>query len=346
MPEYPLQPLSYRSELLSRVMPSLKAGECCSLIGVSGVGKSNLVRFLEQKDVQTAYWHTDTIWLVLIDTHSLVFADQSAEFVILELMIHRLIMEAESRALPAEFVSWANDLHSRLIMQPNGHLALRYIERLCARISESYDLKIIFVFDQFEDIWQTVDARFFLNLRGLRDQFKYCVAYLVITRQMLQHTRSDRQATEAFWELFASHTYGLGMYSHADAQLMLERLADRRDIDVDPALFQLTSHTAGRHAGLMRALFWSQGALVEHDQRAMLAFPAVAEECAKIWNDLTPDEQKGYACWRPTYLCRNPTILTSSAISGSKKSSAAIRQYCSRRCFSTTSPTTAAGIRS
>ena len=101
-------------------MPSLKAGECCSLIGVSGVGKSNLVRFLGRKDVQAAYWHTDTIWLVLIDTHSLVFADQLAEFVILELMIHLLIMEAEHCAMPAEFVSWANDLHSRLIMQPNG----------------------------------------------------------------------------------------------------------------------------------------------------------------------------------------------------------------------------------
>ena len=110
MPESPPRPLSYRSEILGRVMPSLQAGECCSLIGVSGVGKSNLVRFLSRKDVQSAYWHTNTIWMVLIDTHSLVFADQPAEFVIPELMIHRLIMEAESRAMPAEVVTWANDL--------------------------------------------------------------------------------------------------------------------------------------------------------------------------------------------------------------------------------------------
>jgi DNA-binding winged helix-turn-helix (wHTH) protein len=292
MPEPPARPLSYRSEVLGRVMPPLKAGECCSLIGVSGVGKSNLVRFLGRKDVQAAYWHTDAIWLVLIDTHSLVFAEQPVEFVILELMIHQLIMEAERRAMPAEFMSWANDLHSRLIMQPNGHLALRYLERLCARLGEAYENKIIFVFDQFEDIWQTVDARFFLNLRGLRDQFKYSVAYLVITRQSLQHTRSDQQATEAFWELFASHTYGLGMYSSADAQLMLERLAERHAIEVDPALFEATARAAGRHPGLMRALFWSQAAAAALDSQAMLAVPAVGQECAKIWNDLTEDEQK------------------------------------------------------
>jgi DNA-binding winged helix-turn-helix (wHTH) protein len=314
MPEYPLRPLSYRAELLSQVMPALKAGECCSLIGVSGVGKSNLVRFLARSDVQVAYWNTDTIWLVLIDTHSLVFSDQPAEFVILELIIHRLIMEAERRTMPAEFVSWANDLHSRLIMQPNSHLALRYLERLCARLCEAYEYKIIFVFDQFEDIWQTVDARFFLNLRGLRDQFIYSVAYLVITRQLLQDTRGDRQAAEAFWELFASHTYGLGMYSQADAQLMLERLAERRTLAVDPALYEVTAQAAGRHPGTMRALFWelAQKAAVEPDLQAMLGFPAVAEECAKIWNDLTPDEQhvlRVLAAGEPLPRSTDPAIL-------------------------------------
>ena len=293
MPENPQLPLSYRSELLGRVMSSLQAGECCALVGVSGVGKSNLAHFLARRDVQAAYWHTDTIWLVLIDTHSLVFADQPAEFVIPELMIHRLIIEAERRGLPAEFISWANDLHSRLILQPNSYLALRYLERLCARLCEAYEYTIMFVFDQFEDIWQTVDARLFLNLRGLRDQFKYSVTYLVITRQLLQYTRGDQQATEAFWELFASHTYGLGMYSSADAQLMLERLAERRALEADPALLEAIAGAAGRHPGIMRALFWelAQHTTAAHDLQAMLAFPAVAQECAKIWNDLTPDEQ-------------------------------------------------------
>jgi DNA-binding winged helix-turn-helix (wHTH) protein len=42
----------------------------------------------------------------------------------------------------------------------------------------------------------------------------------------------------------------------------------------------------------MRALFWSHDAVVDHDPQAMLALPAVGQECAKIWNDLTADEQR------------------------------------------------------
>ena len=32
---------------------------------------------------------------------------------------------------------------------------------------------MVWVFDQFDDIWNTLPARFFLNLRFLRDEFKY-----------------------------------------------------------------------------------------------------------------------------------------------------------------------------
>ena len=294
MSEYPLRPLSYRAELLNQVMPSLRAGECCSLVGVSGVGKSNLVRFLRRRDVQDAYWKTDTTWVILIDTYGLVLAEQSVEFVVMELMIHRLIMEIESRALSSEIAMWASDLHARLCAQPSAHMALRDLERLCARLCEANGVQIVFVFDQFEDLWQMAEARFFLNLRSLRDQFKYQVVYMVITREVLQRTCQDRQATEAFWELFAGHVYGLGMYDGDDARVMLERLAERRGVALDPALQRQVMRAGGRHPGLMRALYWelSQAPPIDRDDADLLRFPAVAEECEKIWNDFMPDEQR------------------------------------------------------
>ena len=110
----PPLPISFRSELLEQVMPSLHEGECCSLIGISGVGKSNLAQFVRQRDLQSHYWNDDKTWLILVDSNSLVFGEFPNEYVVGELMIHRLIMEAEARDESSDFVRWANDLHIQL----------------------------------------------------------------------------------------------------------------------------------------------------------------------------------------------------------------------------------------
>src|SRR5262245_24978525 len=161
-------PLSYRVDLLARLMPALQAGECCVLVGTSGVGKSNLLQFLRRPDVQSHYWSGDHAWVIWVDTHNLVFGEQSTEFVITELMIHQLIREAEKLGL-TDVASWASDLHARLVAQPSSLLAWRYLERICARLCEMLNLHLTFAFDQFENIWRMADARFFLNLRHLRD---------------------------------------------------------------------------------------------------------------------------------------------------------------------------------
>jgi DNA-binding winged helix-turn-helix (wHTH) protein len=257
-------------------------------------GKSNLVRFLLRRDVQAAYGDVDSIWFIAIDTHALVSSAEPAEYLLIELMIHRLIMQAESRGVAAELLAWMSDLHMRLISQPHPHLALRYLDRICGRLCETLDLHLVFIFDQFDDIWRTVDTRFFLNLRSLRDEFKYQIVYLVMTRERLQRGRADLQAAEAFWELFSSHVYGLGMYSESDAQAILSRLASRRSISLTPEVEQSILRESGGHPALQRAVFW---ALSDADSRvsdtiSLLKLPAIAEECAKIWDDLAPEEQQ------------------------------------------------------
>jgi len=290
-------PLTFRGNLLDRMMPCLRAGECCSLVGVSGVGKSNLVYFLERPDVQAHYWGDAQIWPIIIDTHGLVFGEQFPEYVVAELMIHRLIREAERRGLSSDLISNIDTLHTRLIAQPSAHLAMRYLERICARFCEGQAVKLIFVFDQFDDLWKDLEPRFFLNLRHLRDEFKYRLAYLVITREQLQRLRQrmgkDLSAVESFWELFTTHVYSLGMYDDRDALVMLERIAQRSGVDLSPELSATILQASGRHAGLLRAQFWAwrQSRAQQHDPD-LLQVRAVADECAKIWADLPPDEQQ------------------------------------------------------
>lgn len=294
MSEQEMLPLSFRSELLQHIMPALQGGECCSLIGTSGIGKTNLVRFLQRPDVQAHYWGNKQMWVIFIDTHGMVFGSHSEEYVLEELMIHRLIQEAERRKLPDDLIADFDRLHAGLIAQANAHLALRYLERICGRLCRDHHIQIVFAFDQFEDIWKSLDERLFLNLRYLRDEYKYQIVYLVMTREHLRRIREHQQSAEAFWELFSAHTYGLGMYTEHDAHVMIDRIARRHAITVPETIRHSVLMLSGRHPALLRAVFWTwynAGApTIEIDD--LLGSEMVVEECAKLWNDLLPQEQQ------------------------------------------------------
>lgn len=286
-------PITYRAELLKDLLPRLFVGECCSLLGVGGVGKSNLTQFMQRLDVQAAYGGNEHTWIVLIDAYRRLRGEHSVEYAIYEQMIHGVIMEAERRICSSELISWATDLHSRIIDQRSAHLAHRYLERICDRLCKQTGVQLIFVFDQFEDLWVSLEAGFFLSLRSLRDQYKYEVVYLVLTRAPLRRLRTDLSAVESFWELFSPHTYGLGMYSPRDAVDMLARLATRAQISLDDASQEQLLTLSGCHPALLRTLFWTFSSSPEQvwdvDQAASIN--TVAEECCKLWEDLSPDEQ-------------------------------------------------------
>lgn len=303
MPEVNLHaavaPPSFRASLLEPVMHLLRSGECCSIIGAGGVGKSNLARSLAASETRQRYWGEEAAWIVLIDCNALSIGDRPTVFVVLELIIHRLIREAERQGLDQEFVAGLDELHSRVIAQPDPLLALRYSERIIGRLLESQGLRrLVLLFDQFEDIWAHMDAQLFLNLRYLRDEFKYRLVFLTITRGRLQRvrqrTRNDLAAVESFWEIFDPHVFGLGMCNTDDARLVLERIASRNCGTVDDELVAAALALTGGHPALLRTMYWkyfsSSAALPTIDE--IIAVPEIARECGKLWQDLLADEQQ------------------------------------------------------
>src|ERR1700730_6503108 len=127
----PPLPLTYRAEVLQQVMSDIRAGECCSLIGIDSIGKSNLGRFLQRYDVQYAYWHDNLSWIILIDAHSLVLSEEKAEYTLIALMVQRLILQAQQRHLTDEFLTWAATLDAQLAETSSIAVALHSLEELC-----------------------------------------------------------------------------------------------------------------------------------------------------------------------------------------------------------------------
>lgn len=199
-------PLTYRADLLALVTAKLQAGECCSIVGASGAGNTTLAHFLLRTDVQAHYFEPRLPLIVLVDG-ALINEGDLDEFGVLKLILHSLINSAEEWGLPlSSFVHLAQGYYSRLEKEGNTHLALRYLEYLCAQLIVNYDQSVVLMFDLFEALWHKLNAYLFLNLRSLRDEYKYRLVYLTFTREQLNSSRAwklgDLSAVEGFSELF------------------------------------------------------------------------------------------------------------------------------------------------
>jgi energy-coupling factor transporter ATP-binding protein EcfA2 len=294
----PSQPLSlrFRAELLQRLTATLGAGECCSLVGVAGVGKTNLARHLQRPEVQQLYWGDVRPWVLLIDSHALAEPDQPAACHVFELLLHRLISAAEEHGAPAATVVELDRLHSNLAANPDALLGFRYLERALRRLLIQEELQLILLFDQFDTLWQKLPPRLFLNLRYLRDEFKYRLVFLTFTRERLSLSRQsslgDAAAVESFWEIFDPHVFGLGAYDETDANELIDRIARRHGRQADDAFRRAARAASGGHPALLRAITWAalrDGA--DSTALELQALPAARAECEKIWRDL-PDEER------------------------------------------------------
>src|SRR5947209_2834160 len=104
--------------------------------------------------------------------------------------------------------------------------------------------------------------------------------------------RQDSQAVEAFWELFSSHTYGLGPFSEKDTFAELERLSSGFNVNVKDVSHEIV-RLSGGHPAILRAIIlaFRDSSLKSFGIDEVLQVASVYEECRKVWNALSPREQ-------------------------------------------------------
>jgi hypothetical protein len=310
------QPLDFRVTEVAYVMQRWQAAESCSIVGIGSVGKSNLIQHLTDVEVQQHYLgdkDASQFKAVLIDPNMMGALpdtgdalDQIRCWAGYELMMHRLFLSF----YPLDILGTddARRFFETYQMLQDGtnplyaYMGLRYFE-LGLQFFLRRGLRIVFMFDEFEDLLHQMPVRFFQNLRGLRDTHKTQLSYMTFTRSPLP-VLVDRYsvptlAVEPFVELFTDNVYYVGPYNDADAHRMADRLMKRRNKPLSESMSQFLLEATGCYAGLMRAAFHlaeqhdGPRSTAEYDHLlAQLAINiAIRAECRTIWTSLTPSEQ-------------------------------------------------------
>lgn len=298
MPDLPL-PLTFRSELIELIATSVAAGESCALVGVGSSGKSNVVRFLRDRaDAREHYFGAAArrlLWL-LVDCNALDAYDEPSLF--------RAMLEAMQAAVRgrSDLGSIAEDVAglSRQAAAPGADTAaFRNLRRAVELLRTAGDFQCAFVLDDCDQLVAAAPPVLLRRLRALRDDFKYKIVYIAVTRRELVDLRPPSPEFEAYYEMMVVRSFAVGPYAEADARFMLDRLGARmpQPQALEPAAARRLISATGGHGGLLKAAYFvtraGQDALQPDLVDLLTAHPSLVDECGKIWDSLDRRDHDG-----------------------------------------------------
>ena len=293
---------------LAYIMECVEDGDCCSIVGLSNMGKSTLLRSIPLPEVKRKYLgdraddavFTSKFIFVYIDFNLMLELTEQGFY---ELILRSTLAELRKLEIEPELLDRIGASYRQLVEPANPFLVpLSFNEGLTA-ISEGLEQRIVFLFDEFDEPFAGLDERILLNLRALKDKYGPRLSYVAATDQPLGRQQRGEKVAE-FCELFALNTLFLSALGRDDVQRVIAQFAQEEEVEfgADDVIFIVAQ--AGGHPGLLeaacRVLAEVSGDYPDfYDYQSYKLVRerldndiSIRTECARLWNDLTAEEQE------------------------------------------------------
>jgi len=296
-------PLMLRHEDGACVLQRVVDGDCSAVVGVSNSGKSHLLRTLANKEVQRHH-QGDRLanhLFVYVDFNRMLEATEQGFY---ELILRCLMEELASGDSESGFMDRLRTSYRTLVAPPSAfQISLSFSEGLTA-VCQGTTKSLALLFDEFDEPFEQLDGRVFLNLRALKDRYRRRVSFVTATNQRLSNIRRGRDVDE-FVELFEPFTRFLGPLPRPDVDEVISWVAAQEGYTFDDQDRGFVYHHADGHLGLLlaicRALGEVTGEPVRDPGQDWLIHRQVRDrldreinvqgECRKLWDDLTEAQQ-------------------------------------------------------
>jgi hypothetical protein len=272
-------------------------GDCASVVGFSNMGKSTLLRELCTPIVLDELLgdKADDWMFVYVDCNLM---PERSEQALHESTLRAMLTALRRSGARDDLVDKLNELYHQVV-EPAAPIRspLAFDDALRAVLEQS-DRGLVVMFDEFDDPFEKLAGRAYLNLRAIKDQFRDLLVYVTATERPLSAIREDREAGE-FIELFDTRERWIGFLGPSDARTIATELAtSATDADIE-----FITRMAGGHSGLLEAITdtWQRIAAQAPENARADAFaltrealddqPIVRAECAKLWAQLSEDER-------------------------------------------------------
>jgi hypothetical protein len=296
-------PDTLRHEDAAFILQRVADGDCSAVVGASNTGKSHLLRTLASKQVQ------HRLMSDLVNNYVFVYVDfnlmlEATEQGFYELILRCLLEELAPLAPNAEFLDPLRDSYRTLVTPPTAfQISLSFSEGLMT-VCRGMLCNLVLLFDEFDEPFEQIDGRAFLNLRALKDKYRQGLGFVTATNRRLSSIRRGRDVDE-FVELFEPFTRFLGPLDRSDVEQIIAWVATQEGYTFDDQDRAFLHHHADGHLGLLMAICRALGEvtgepvrdagqnwLIHRQVREQLDRDLnVQRECFKLWDDLTEEQQ-------------------------------------------------------
>jgi hypothetical protein len=296
------KPATYRRDVCTRILDPLARGESVSIIGVGSSGKSNVARHIVRPDARAACLGSRAAGMhgALVDFTQFVSPSPAAFY---KQLLGGLQAFVDGPHAPPGVVALRPVMEAALDKVLDSDSAERVqhqLKRMLAAVLNSGDVRQLFlVLDDFDQALKRTPTDAINSLRGLRDNHKNQLMYVVVSRlEIGQHV--DETQIEDFAEIVTPVTIPVGLFAPEDAAFAADELIGRWNLSgrIDPTARQNIIQWSGGHPGLLKAI------LHVATQKTMLDFSArdtldklcghrdTDPECQRIWDSLDESEHQ------------------------------------------------------
>jgi DNA-binding winged helix-turn-helix (wHTH) protein len=286
---------------LERLMNWLSEGECCSVIALSNMGKSTLLRRACDPAAQQRFLGTRSADLAFfyVDCNTMLTLSEQGFY---EAALRSVLAEVKRSGAADAFVEHLRDLYHKVVEPSSPFLVPLSFNEAMVALSEKLGRRVVFLFDEFDDPFARLDGRVFLNLRALRDKYGKALCFVTATGLELCDQRKDVEASE-FCELFTERVIYLAGLNPDEARHVAKSLARAEGIELERDEIEFVVKQAGGHAGLLQAVTAvlirvAAGVPASLRERSLTmarqqldSDGPVRAECAKLWEQLAAEDQ-------------------------------------------------------
>ncbi len=285
------------------ILQRVTEGECCAVVGVSNTGKSSLLRALARPDVRRRLLDHDVQdqVMVYVDFNLMLEATEQGFY---ELILRCLLEELTHLGPEVPFLAQLHEAYQTLVAPPTAfQISLSFSEGMRA-VCQGLSDNLVLLFDEFDEPFEQIDGRAFLNLRALKDKYRDRLSFVTATNRRMYNIRRGRDVDE-FVELFGPFTRFLSPLIDADVEQVVDWVASHEHCTFDDEDRAFIKHYADGHLGLLLSVTRTLGEvtgepvrdagqdwLIHRQVRERLdGEPNVQAECRRLWDDLTEAQQ-------------------------------------------------------
>ncbi|MBI5029178.1 MAG: winged helix-turn-helix domain-containing protein [Chloroflexi bacterium] len=277
-------------------------GHSVSVVGVSNIGKSALLRRLCQNAPNGTF--------VYVDCNQMGERSARAFFTSIWFAILQLI---QARSLSNEIKARAAALYDEIIHASNTEFVTPQFDEGFTLAMANLPRPLVLCFDEFDEAYKHLEPQTFLNLRALKDRYGEALAYVVATEREITRLPATREQGE-FLELIASHVHFMHFMEPADTRVFCNQFAAQEGVTFSESDLAFIIDNADGHPGLAQAVCCALGAVTgapkrDKDQDRVIhqmvqlnltTDSNVRSECEKVWDDLDQDEREALQVLHPT----------------------------------------------